>query len=52
MNTRGKRAELISFYCPYCNIVHVDYNFVKKGIYYIGDEIYCYKIEDWLNEEE
>lgn len=44
-NMRSKRSELISFYCPYCDEIHVDYNYTKNKIYVIDDRIFCKEVE-------
>jgi len=41
-NGRGKRSELISFCCKYCDCIHVDYPI--KDITIIDGSIYCNKI--------
>lgn len=38
-NVRGKRSELIGFYCISCDGVHVDY--LIKNIRWIGDNMVC-----------
>lgn len=44
---RGYRSKLISFYCPYCDAVHVDYPI--KDTFMVEDSILCKNI---LSDEE
>lgn len=39
---RGKRSELIGFYCKYCDCVHVDYPL--KNTFIIDNDIFCDKV--------
>lgn len=41
-NIRGKRAELIGFYCRWCNCVHIDYP--MKDTIMVDNDICCNKI--------
>ena len=38
-NSRGRRSELMGFYCVACRNVHVDYPI--KNIQWIGDDMMC-----------
>lgn len=51
-NLRGNRSKLISFYCPHCNVVHVDYNYVDNLIFRVEGEIYCEKVMELMEGEE
>jgi len=39
---RGKRSELIGFYCKHCDCIHEDY-FLKDTII-IDNDIYCNRV--------
>lgn len=41
-NVRGKRSELIGFYCNWCKCVHMDYPI--KDIIILHRDIYCNRI--------
>lgn len=44
---RGNRSKLVSFYCPYCDIIHVDYPI--KDVLRVEDLLLCKNI---LSDEE
>lgn len=50
-NSRGHRAKLISFYCPYCDVVHVDYNYHDNNFYNLDGSMFCYRVEGLLEED-
>ena len=41
-NTKGYRSKVWSFYCPYCDAVHVDHAIGETIV--IDNELYCGKI--------
>ena len=45
--TRGKRANLVSFYCQLCCDIHENYD--KEKTYLIGDYLYCERINAFAN---
>ena len=51
-NIRGKRSELLSFYCDGCDCVHVDYPI--KNVYYTKSEEYmmCKESAEKLDRED
>lgn len=53
-NNRGRRSELMGFYCIWCKDVHVDYPI--KNIQWIGDDMMCKEswdkvLEPYMNTE-
>jgi len=46
----SKNAQLISFYCPYCKTIHVDYDFINNEFVILDDKMYCYRVLELLDE--